>query len=88
MRGLLMALFARARDEARGYQTFDAHADEEMKRRLGATLPQYDAASLATALGRMLEIVDHDLEVLTEGRVQLSAAQARVLRRVRARRDG
>jgi len=46
MRGLLMELFARARDGVRPYHVFQAEADAVLQARLGATLPQYDLISV------------------------------------------
>lgn len=85
MRGLLMELFARARERGRGHQVFDAQADEALQRRLGATLPQYDLASARKALTQILDIVERDLGLLTNGRVRLADPHKTVLRRVRVR---
>lgn len=83
LRGLLMAIFARTHGGARGYRAFDAEAGKRLQQRLGATLPQYDVASLRAALETVLDIIEHDLGELVGGRLELSHGQRVVLQRVR-----
>ena len=85
MRGLLMELFARARDGVRAYHVFQAEADAVLQARLGATLPQYDMISARESLAQFLEILEHDLRQLTGRQVQLTEAHRRVLNLVRMR---
>ena len=85
MRGLLMELFARARNGVRAYHVFQAEADAVLQARLGATLPQYDMISARESLAQFLEILEHDLGQLTGGQVQLTEAHRKVLDLVRMR---
>lgn len=85
MRELVIELFATARGGARAYRTFEAEAGEALKQALGATLPQYDAESIAMALARMLDLLDGEIEGITSGRLRLSDGQRAVIAGVRAR---
>jgi hypothetical protein len=87
MRGILMELFTRARGEGRSYQRFEAEADGWLQERLGATLPQFALPSIQEALLRLLDILEHDLEPLTAGQLELGDAQRAVLERVRSRQE-
>ncbi len=87
MRGLLMELFARARNGVRPYHVFQAEADAVLQARLGATLPQYDMISARESLAQFLEILEHDLGQLTGGQVQLTEAHRKVLDLVRTRQE-
>ena len=83
MRTLLMQLFADTHGGGRGWLAFEQRASPELRARVGATLPQADADSLHTCLLRLIELLEVDLDTLTDGQVELSAAQRRVLQRVR-----
>jgi hypothetical protein len=85
MRGLLIEIFARARGAGRPLRTFEADADHMLQARLGATLPQYDPASLRTALAALLDLIERDLAALSAGQIQLVERQREVMRAVRGR---
>ena len=85
MRGLLMELFARARNGVRPRHVFQAEADAALQARLGATLPQYDFNSAQESLAQILEILEQDLGQLTGGQTQLTDAHCKVLNLVRLR---
>ena len=68
-RGLLMELFARTRDQARS----------------GATLPQHDLHSAQASLAQLLVILEHDLEALSNGQLQIDESQRKILNGVRMR---
>jgi predicted nucleotidyltransferase len=85
MRTLLMELFARARNEARSYQAFEAQADPALQARLGATLPQYDLRSAQDSLARLLDMLENDLGLLCAGKVQLGESHLILLDKIRAR---
>ncbi len=85
MCGLLMQIFTRTHGGGRSPQRFDAAAGGALQARLGATLPQADLASLRMALGAMIDLLENDLDDLTDGQLHLTDGQLTVLRRVRER---
>jgi hypothetical protein len=85
MRALAMALFAASRGGVRPYQLFQAEAGAALDAALGATLPQHSLASARAALIHFLDLLEHDLPALTDGRLQLTEAQRAVLAQIRAR---
>ncbi|CAN5203308.1 hypothetical protein BH23CHL1_BH23CHL1_22210 [soil metagenome] len=84
MRALIMGMFAQAHNGVRSLPVFEAQAETDVQARLGATLPQYDLYSIQTALMRFLDILEYDLEALTNGQVHLTALHHEVLHQVRA----
>lgn len=84
MRSLIMELFARTQNKARSVRTFEAQAEKDLQSRLGTTLARYDLGSIQLALMRFLDILECDLEPLTNGEVRLTAAHHEVLCQVRA----
>jgi predicted nucleotidyltransferase len=87
VRKSLMKLFARSHQGERDYQFFQKEADERLQVRLGSTLPGYDLKSAQKSLAQCLDILKHDLEALTEGRVQLTEAHAELLDRITSRQN-
>jgi len=83
MRGLLMKMFAQAHGGERAYQFFQSEADEKAQSRLGATLPSYDVVALRESLEKLLDILEGDLEYLTDEQAQLTNMHRVVLSRVR-----
>jgi predicted nucleotidyltransferase len=79
MRKLLMELFSRTHGGQRAFHFFQAEADAGLQARLGATLPRYSLASAQESLLQFLDILQNDLEAVTEGRVQLTAGHAELL---------
>jgi predicted nucleotidyltransferase len=88
MREMVIELFSATRGGARAIRVFQAEASAELRRALGATLPHYDAGSIQTALGAMLELLERDIEVIAAGRLALSDGQRAVIAGVRARQAG
>ncbi len=79
MRKLLMDLFSRTHGGQRAFHFFQAKADAELQVRLGATLPHYSLASAQESLLQFLDILKHDVEAMTDGRVRLTAEHADIL---------
>jgi predicted nucleotidyltransferase len=84
-RNLLMELFAKTHDGARPVQTFDAQADLAVQARFGATLPIFEAPSTWGAHRAILDLLEQDIPVLSNGQAQLSAGQREVLSAIRER---
>jgi predicted nucleotidyltransferase len=84
----LMSLFTGSRGGARSYQFFEKHAGPALQARLGGTLPQYDFESARACLEQVMDILVHDLDRLTEGRVRLAPAQSELLNAIRSREEG
>jgi len=85
MRGCVIELFRRAQGGVRPIRTFDAQASATLKTLLGTTLPRYEAASIRTALGRVLDILEQHLEAVAGQGTRLTTEQQSVLARLRAR---
>lgn len=85
MRELALAAFALTHGGVRPYHTFQARADDRLQARLGQTLPTYSLTSAQQALLALLDLVEHDLDTLTNGLLHLSEAHREVLALVRAR---
>jgi predicted nucleotidyltransferase len=86
LRTLLMELYTLTHGGQRAWQFFQANADPDLQAQLGQTLPQYDLAAVQVSLVRCLDILEHDVEHLTDGQIQLPDAYRTVLQAVRARR--
>ena len=82
MRGLLMEIFTRTHGGGRSPQRFEAAADGALQARLGATLPQADPASLRASLAALIDLMENDLDDLTDGQLHLTDGQRTVLRQV------
>ena len=85
MRNLLMELYAQAHGGIRPLQFFEAEASASLQTRLDATLPQYQMVSAQKALSAFLDILEHDLDLFTDGQIQLTKAHREILKRVRMR---
>jgi hypothetical protein len=81
----LMELYTLTHGGQRPWQFFQANADPDIQAQLGRTLPQYSLVSVQAALGRCLDILEHDLGHLTNGQIQLPDTYRKVLNAVRAR---
>ncbi len=84
LRARLMELFAYTHGGLRSPQTFEALASAALQARLGATLPQDNPAPIRAALIACLDILEHDLEALSDCHARLTDAQRAVVRRLRA----
>jgi hypothetical protein len=85
LRGMLLLTFALSRGGTRPYHVFQAEAGDDLRARVGATLPRHSLRSAQEALTALLDIAEHDLGALSNGGIQLSAAHRAVLARVRER---
>ena len=85
LRGMLLTAFARSRGGARPYHLFQAEAGAALRARLGATLPRHSLRSAQEAFAALLDVAERDLDALSNGGLQLSAAHRAVLTRVRER---
>jgi predicted nucleotidyltransferase len=85
MRSLLMQIFVRAHGGGRPLHRFPAIAPAGLQVRLGATLPQADPSTLRAALAALIDLLENDLEVISNGQLALTAGQQTVLRHVRLR---
>ena len=88
MRKLLMELFTRTHHGKRAYQFFQAKADLGLQTRLGAALPRYDLKSIQETLMQIIDVLQHDLEALSDGQVQLTAVHAELLNSISSRQVG
>ncbi len=84
-RNLLMELFAQTQGGARPVQTFAAQADSASQVRFGATLPTFEAPSMWGAHQAMLDLLEHDIPALSNGRAQLTNGQREILLAIRER---
>jgi hypothetical protein len=83
MRSLLVQIFVRTHGGGRPLHRFPATAPADLQARLGATLPQADPSSLRAALAALIDLLENDLEVISNGQLALTAGQQTVLRQVR-----
>jgi predicted nucleotidyltransferase len=88
MRGLVLGAFALTRGGWRPFYYFQEHASAALQARVGATLPQYSLRSVQTALQQMLDLVEGDLAVLSNGQLHLSATQRALIGQIRKRQVG
>jgi predicted nucleotidyltransferase len=84
MRGLLMEIFSRTHGGERAWQAFEHEADQSRQARLGTTLAQADLPALRRSLEQLLDILENDLDDLSDGQLQLTDAHRIVISRVRA----
>ncbi len=85
MRGLLMDIFMRSHGGGRPLHRFAATAPAGLQARLDATLPQADPSSVRAALAALINLLENDLAVISNGQLTLTAGQQTVLRQVRLR---
>jgi predicted nucleotidyltransferase len=85
MRSLLMDIFVRTHGGGRPLHRFPAIAPAGLQAQLGATLPQADPSSVRAALAALIDLLENDLAVISNGRLTLTAGQQTVLRQVRLR---
>jgi len=85
MRGLLMDIFVRTHGGGRPLHRFPAIAPAGLQAQLSATLPQADPSSVRAALAALIDLLENDLAVISNGQLALTAGQQTVLRQVRLR---
>jgi predicted nucleotidyltransferase len=85
LRTRMMELFATARSLPRVTHGFDAHASIKLQRRMYLTVARPDLADVRRALGAALDVLEHDLAELSDGRYELNQAQRGVLGALRQR---
>ncbi|CAG0928667.1 hypothetical protein TFLX_01005 [Thermoflexales bacterium] len=88
LRTLLMMLYTLTHSGQRPWQFFHAKANPALQAQLSRTLPQNDLAAVQASLKCCLNILEHDLEHLTNEQIQLPDAYEKVLLAVRARQAG
>ena len=92
LRSALLEIFAASHGGKRTYQVFEEQASAELKSKFGRTFPQYfpdspadNARSLGNALLALLQLIEHDLDQLSNGQVQLGPGERDFIVRLRAR---
>ena len=85
VRARLMELFSVSRGLARPIHGFQGHAPTSLDARLQQTVAGADIDQVRQALRAALDMLEHDLADLTDGRYELSAAQGGVLGGLRRR---
>jgi predicted nucleotidyltransferase len=85
MRGLLLSAFAVTHGGARPFYVFQAQADPMLQARVGATLPHYSLLSAQRALHILLDLLENDLAVLTNGQASLSDVHRTIIVQIRER---
>ncbi|HEX2622523.1 MAG TPA: nucleotidyltransferase domain-containing protein [Phototrophicaceae bacterium] len=86
MREALINIFAFSRDFPRAYHAFEAVADSSLKSRVAATFPDGSLVSIQRALDLMLHILEDDLEILSNGQLELTATAREIIARLRGSR--
>ena len=85
MRGLLMAVFGRSRGRPRPEGAFEAEAPPALQARLAAAVPAFEIASMRAALNVLLDVLERDLDELSNGQAALSDGQRSLISQVRLR---
>ena len=92
LRSALMEIFAASRGGRRAYQVFEEQASADLKSKFGLSFPQYfpdspadSVRSLGNALLALLHMIEHDLDQLSNGQVQLGPGEHDLIGRLRAR---
>lgn len=92
MRGALLDLFAAGRGGKRAYRFFEEAASAELRAAFGRTFPQYfphssadTIRSLGAALVALLDLLEQDLDELSNGQVRLGPGEREVIARLRTR---
>jgi hypothetical protein len=92
MRSALVEIFAASRNGKRAYQVFEEQANAGLKSKFGRTFPQHysdspvdNVRSLGNALLALLHLLEHDLDQLSNGQVQLGPGERELIDRLRAR---
>ena len=92
MRSALMEIFAASRDGKRAYQVFEEQGSAELKSKFQGTFPQYfpdspadTVRSLGNALLILLDLIEQELDQLSNGQVQLGPGERDFIERLRAR---
>jgi predicted nucleotidyltransferase len=87
MRRCIMELYTRSHHGQRPYQFFQKEAEKRLQARLGSTLSQYDLKSARGSLMQFLDILQHDLDPLTNGQAQLTEAHLELLAGIISRQN-
>ncbi len=88
MRGLLMEMYGRARGGVRPLFVFQGEAAPALQARFGATLPQYDWASMRAALEQFFAILEYDLEAISAAQLRLGDNHRAIIAQLRRRLAG
>ena len=87
MRFLLMKLYTLTHGGQRPWQFFQAKTPADLQAQLGHTLPEYSLASVQDSLERCLDILEHDLGLLTNEQIDMPDMYRVILNAVRARQS-
>ncbi len=92
MRGALVEIFAASRSGNRVYEVFEEEAGAGLKEKFGRTFPQYfpdsptgSIHSLRNALLALLNLIEHDVDELSNGKVQLGPGERETIGRLQVR---
>lgn len=75
----LLVLFQRTHGGIRPYHTFQSQAAPALQTQFGRTVPAFDRRGVETAFAQVLQLVLHDLDEVTCGRVHLPQTHRQVL---------
>lgn len=84
-RDRLLQIVAASHGVRRPYHAIEGILSPELLARLRLTLPHDDLPSMRRAFVALLDLLEHDLEVLSAGRARLTEAQRQIVARLRAR---
>ena len=84
-RAALIELYGVAHGATRSLHYLQDHADESFPASLASTLPAYNLSSAQQALVHLIELVEHELGTITDGRLTLTDAQREMLQCIKAR---
>jgi predicted nucleotidyltransferase len=92
LRSALAEIFAASRNGKRAYQIFEEQASPELQAKFAPTFPRYFADSptetvhsLGSALLVLLDLIEHDLDEISNGQAQLGSGERDFISRLRAR---
>ncbi len=92
MRDVLLEIFAATHNAKRAFPTFEHHGSTELKAKFGRTLPHCFPDSPANTLyafreafSALLDILQYDLDELSNGRGVIGSGEQELIRRLRAR---
>ncbi len=84
-RAALVELYGVANGATRSLHYLQDRADEQFPADLASTLPAYNLASAQQALLHLIDLVEHELGTITDGRLTLTDAQREMLQCIKAR---
>jgi hypothetical protein len=85
VRAALIEIYGVAHGATRSLHYLQDHADEQFPAELASLLPTYNLASAQQRLLQLIELVEHELGTITDGRLTLADAQLEMLQCIKAR---